>query len=103
MTPTASNQPILDPTFALPFPKAVLPVLRNPQLRKNVAHAIDVIQTKRGKLVAEKTAWQELRTSADAIRTHVLETQLAEPFAYSQAWYDRRGAMLVEIEAEAVA
>ncbi len=34
------------------------------------------------------------------IRTHVLETQLAEPFAYSQAWYDRRGAMLVEIEAE---
>jgi L-lactate dehydrogenase complex protein LldF len=73
MTPTASHQPILDPKFALPFPKAVLPVLRNPQLRKNVAHAIDVIQTKRGKLVAEKADWQELRTSADAIRTHVLE------------------------------
>jgi L-lactate dehydrogenase complex protein LldF len=73
MSPTASNQPILDPKFALPFPKAVLPVLRNPQLRKNVAHAIDVIQAKRGKLVAEKADWQELRTSADAIRTHVLE------------------------------
>ena len=34
------------------------------------------------------------------VRTHVLEAQLAQPFAYSQAWYDRRGAMLVEIETE---
>ena len=34
--------------MAPPFPEAVLPVLRNPQLRKNVAHAIDVIQAKRG-------------------------------------------------------
>src|SRR5256885_4611086 len=34
------------------------------------------------------------------VRTHVLEAALAEPFAYSQAWYERRGAMLVEIEAE---
>ena len=65
--------PVLDPTHAAPFPKAVLPVLRNPQLRKNVAHAIDVIQAKRGKLVAEKTDWQELRTAASAIRTHALE------------------------------
>ena len=40
--------PVLDPRYAEPFPKAVLPVLRNPQLRKNVAHAIDVIQAKRG-------------------------------------------------------
>ena len=53
--------------------QAVLPVLRNPQLRKNVAHAIDVIQTKRARLVAEKTDWQELRTAASAIRTHALE------------------------------
>ena len=29
------------------------------------------------------------------VRTHVLEAALAEPFAYSQAWYERRGAMLV--------
>jgi L-lactate dehydrogenase complex protein LldF len=65
--------PVLDPTLAAPFPKAVLPVLRNPQLRKNVAHAIDVIQAKRGKLVAEKTDWQELRSAAAAIRTHALE------------------------------
>ena len=63
----------LDPRLALPFPKAVLPVLRNPQLRKNVAHAIDVIQTKRARLVAEKDDWQELRTAASAIRAHALE------------------------------
>jgi L-lactate dehydrogenase complex protein LldF len=65
--------PVLDPRFAQPFPKAVLPVLRNPQLRKNVAHAIDVIQTKRARLVAEKTDWQELRSAASDLRMHVLE------------------------------
>ena len=59
--------------LAPPFPKAALPVLRNPQLRKNVAHAIDVIQAKRAKLVAEKSDWQELRTAASAIRAHALE------------------------------
>ena len=63
----------LDPRKAHPFPKAVLPVLRNPQLRKNVAHAIDVIQTKRARPVAEKDDWQELRTAASAIRAHALE------------------------------
>ena len=61
------------PALAPPFPQAALPVLRNPQLRKNVAHAIDVIQAKRAKLVAEKTDWQELRSAASAIRAHVLE------------------------------
>jgi D-galactarolactone cycloisomerase len=34
------------------------------------------------------------------VRTHVLDAPLAEPFAYSQAWYERRGAMLVEIVGE---
>jgi L-lactate dehydrogenase complex protein LldF len=71
--PSEAYHPQLDPTLASPFPQAVLPVLRNPQLRKNVAHAIDVIQTKRGKLVAEKTDWQQLRAAGAAIRTHVLE------------------------------
>jgi D-galactarolactone cycloisomerase len=33
-----------------------------------------------------------------AIRTHVLEARLSQPFAYSRAWYDSRMAMLVEIE-----
>jgi L-lactate dehydrogenase complex protein LldF len=67
----------LDPRFAPPFPQAVLPVLRNPQLRKNVAHAIDVIQAKREKLVAEKTDGQALRTAAAAIRSHALENLVA--------------------------
>lgn len=66
-------QPILDPRYAPSFPKAALNVLNNVQMRKNVGHAIDVIQAKRAKLVAEKTDWQELRESASAIRMHVLE------------------------------
>jgi L-lactate dehydrogenase complex protein LldF len=69
----ASYHPVLDPTKALPFPTAVLPVLRNPQLRKNVAHATDVIQGKRAKLVEEKTDWQALRAAGAAIKTHTLE------------------------------
>ena len=31
------------------------------------------------------------------VKTYPLDAALAEPFAYSQAWYDRRGAVLVEI------
>jgi D-galactarolactone cycloisomerase len=34
------------------------------------------------------------------INTYVLDAPLAEPFAYSQAWYERRGACLVEIVGE---
>ena len=73
MSHAAAYHPVLDPLLAPPFPQAALPVLRNPQLRKNVAHAIDVIQAKRAKLVAEKTDWQELRSAASAIRAHALE------------------------------
>jgi L-lactate dehydrogenase complex protein LldF len=62
----------MDPRIAPPFPDAALPILQNTQLRKNVAHATDVIQEKRNRLVAEKQDWQELRTSAAAIRAHVL-------------------------------
>jgi len=68
-----AEHPVLDPAKAPPFPQAALPVLHNPQLRKNVAHAVDVIQLKRARLVAEKTDWQELRSAAAAIRTHTLE------------------------------
>ena len=64
--------PVMDPRIAPPFPDAALPILQNTQLRKNVAHATDVIQAKRNRLVAEKQDWQELRTSAAAIRAHVL-------------------------------
>ena len=67
------NTAILDPKLAPPFREAVLPVLRNPMLRKNVAHATEVIQNKRARLVAEKTDWEELREAGSAIRTHVLE------------------------------
>ncbi|HWA93428.1 MAG TPA: LutB/LldF family L-lactate oxidation iron-sulfur protein [Terracidiphilus sp.] len=63
---------ILDPRVAPEFPKAALPVLRDAQLRKNVAHATDVILSKRAKLVDEKKDWQELRTAAAAIRENVL-------------------------------
>src|SRR5579863_4133831 len=34
------------------------------------------------------------------VKTYVLEAALTEPFAYSQAWYERRGACLVEIVGE---
>ncbi len=36
-------------------------------------------------------------TTIRAVVPHVLMADLAEPFAYSQAWYRRRGAMLVEV------
>jgi D-galactarolactone cycloisomerase len=39
-------------------------------------------------------------TTIRAITPHVLMADLAEPFAYSQAWYRKRGAMLVEITTE---
>jgi L-lactate dehydrogenase complex protein LldF len=64
---------VLDPRLAPPFPQAALPILRNAQLRKNVAHATNVIQNKRAKVVAEKTDWQQLRSAASAIRDNVLE------------------------------
>src|SRR6201996_341891 len=35
-----------------------------------------------------------------AIRTHILQATLSQPFAYSRAWYDTRTAMVVEIETD---
>ena len=63
---------LLDPRIAPPFPEAALPVLNNPQLRENVAHATDVITEKRSRLVAEKQDWPELRDTAAAIRDEAL-------------------------------
>jgi L-lactate dehydrogenase complex protein LldF len=54
------------------FQKAALPLLEDAQLRKNVRHATDVIQRKRGVVVADSKDWQELRTSASAIKAHTL-------------------------------
>jgi D-galactarolactone cycloisomerase len=31
------------------------------------------------------------------VKTYRLDAALGEPFAYSQAWYEHRGALLVEI------
>ena len=38
-----------------------------------------------------------MHTTIQVVTPHVLMADLSEPFAYSQAWYRRRGAMLVEI------
>jgi D-galactarolactone cycloisomerase len=34
------------------------------------------------------------------VKTYRLDAALAEPFAYSQAWYERRGALMVAIVGE---
>ena len=73
MSQIVAGHPVLDPEKAPPFPAAAFNILRNTQLRKNVAHATDVIQGKRNRLVAEKTDWQELRAAASGLRMHVLE------------------------------
>lgn len=39
-------------------------------------------------------------TRIRSVTPHVLMAELSEPFAYSQAWYRKRGAMLVEITTE---
>ena len=31
------------------------------------------------------------------IKTYVMEAALGEPFAYSLGWYEKRGALLIEI------
>jgi L-lactate dehydrogenase complex protein LldF len=67
------SQVILNPRKAPPFPQAALPILRDTQLRKNVAHATDVIQAKRARLVAEKQDWQQLRSAAAAIKDEALQ------------------------------
>jgi L-lactate dehydrogenase complex protein LldF len=54
------------------FQKAALPLLEDAQLRKNVRHATDVIQRKRGIVVGETPDWQELRTAGSAIKAHTL-------------------------------
>ena len=62
----------LDPRKAEPFPKAAAQLLQDTQLRRNVAHATDVIQRKRAALVAEKADWQALRSAGAAIRQEAL-------------------------------
>lgn len=63
----------LDPRKAASFPKAAAELLRDTQLRKNVAHATDVIQRKRAAVVAEKEDWQALRSAGAEIRKEALQ------------------------------
>ena len=63
----------IDPRKAAPFPEAAAEILRDTQLRKNVAHATDVIQYKRAAVVAEKDDWQALRDAGATIRKEALQ------------------------------
>jgi L-lactate dehydrogenase complex protein LldF len=69
---TFTGRPVLDPAHAPGFPQAAIPLLRNTQLRRNVANATDTIETKRRIRVAEKADWQQLRDAASAIRDRAL-------------------------------
>lgn len=54
------------------FPDAAKRALANPQLRRNVRHATDVIRGKRAIVVGETDDWQELREAGRQIKAHVL-------------------------------
>lgn len=62
----------LDPRTAPPFPKAARVLLHDIQLRKNLHHATDVIQTKRARVVSELPDWQALRETGQRIREHTM-------------------------------
>lgn len=47
--------------------------LGDTQMRKNVRHATDVIQSKRARVVAEMPDWQQLREAGKQIRQHTME------------------------------
>ncbi len=63
----------LDPKTAPTFPIAARSLVEDTQLRKNVRHATDVIQRKRGRVVAEMPDWQQLREAGRRIRQHTME------------------------------
>src|SRR5271154_90849 len=63
----------LDPKTAPLFPIAAKTAMGDAQMRKNVRHATDVIQTKRARVVAEMPDWQELREAGRQIRQHTME------------------------------
>ncbi len=62
----------LDPKTAPLFPMAAKAAMGDTQLRKNVRHATNVIQTKRARVVAEMPDWQELREAGKQIRKHTM-------------------------------
>src|SRR5580693_527080 len=62
----------LDPKTAPTFPMAAKAAMGDAQLRKNVRHATNVIQTKRARVVGEMPDWQELREAGKQIRKHTM-------------------------------
>jgi L-lactate dehydrogenase complex protein LldF len=62
----------LDPRTAPAFQVAAYTLLGDAQLRKNVRHATTVIQTKRGRVVAEMPDWEELREAGKQLRSHTM-------------------------------
>ncbi|GGA60843.1 iron-sulfur cluster-binding protein [Edaphobacter acidisoli] len=64
---------VLDPRTSPPFPIVAKTMLGDSQLRKNVRHATDVIQTKRARVVGEMPDWQALREAGRQIRSHTME------------------------------
>jgi L-lactate dehydrogenase complex protein LldF len=63
----------LDPRTSPAFPMAARTLMGDSQLRKNVRHATDVIQNKRGIVVGEMPDWQELRESGKRLREHTMQ------------------------------
>jgi len=67
------SQIALDPKTAPIFPMAAHTAMGDTQLRKNVKHATEVIQTKRARVVGEMPDWQALREAGKQIRKHTME------------------------------
>ncbi|WP_158910467.1 LutB/LldF family L-lactate oxidation iron-sulfur protein [Granulicella sp. L56] len=63
----------LDPKTSPVFPMAAKAALGDTQMRKNVRHATDVIQSKRARVVGEMPDWQQLREAGRQIRQHTME------------------------------
>lgn len=63
----------LDPKTAPAFPIAARAAMKDVQLRNNVQHATDVIQTKRARVVSEMPDWQQLREAGKQIRQHTMQ------------------------------
>jgi L-lactate dehydrogenase complex protein LldF len=63
---------VSDAASAPDFPSAAKKALGNPQLRKNVRHATNVIRGKRAVVVGETPDWQALRDAAHEIKEHTL-------------------------------
>jgi L-lactate dehydrogenase complex protein LldF len=63
----------LDPRTAQPFPIVAANAVRDTQMRNNVRHATEVIQTKRARVVAERDDWQALRESGQRLREHAIK------------------------------